>query len=168
MDEVEGRRSHRGKRVFYMECRNVLCYFHRMLAYLTASARNHFITDLEFTKYDFAAFLHVLPGRNESMSKGHLLFFNRASGLTGNIAQTVDFSECVRCDEFEESIAYTFFHCSLLLTFRGDLDGTLFVLEVCSVCINMVPPVNTHQHYGFLFLFGIMRVVILTTRHVFD
>ena len=44
------------------------------------------------------------------------------------------------------------------------LNGKVFVLEASSVCSNVVPELNRQEHYVFLCLLGVMRVVIWTTR----
>ena len=44
------------------------------------------------------------------------------------------------------------------------LNGKFFVLEASSVCSNVVPRLNRQEHYVFLCLLGVMRVVMWTTR----
>ena len=79
--------------------------------------------------------------------------------------------EYVRCSDMEQSILYAFFHCPVvrpLCKFLEGfmvrvLNGKVFVLEASSVC-NTVPSMNRSEHYVFLCLPSILRVVILTTR----
>ena len=79
---------------------------------------------------------------------------------------------CVRCGEEVETIGHAFFHCKIvvpLCKFVEDLmvrmlRGKFFVLEASSVCSNVAPPLSKTEHYVFLCLLGIMRVVIWTTR----
>lgn len=44
------------------------------------------------------------------------------------------------------------------------LGGKSFVLEARSVCSNIVPQLKRNEHYVFVCLLGIMRIVIWTTR----
>ena len=87
-------------------------------------------------------------------------------------AQQVISPECGRCGDLEETISHAFFHCPvvrpLCKLLEGYmvriLDGKFFVLEASSVCSNVVPRLNRQEHYVFLCLLGVMRVVIWTTR----
>ena len=44
------------------------------------------------------------------------------------------------------------------------LNGKFCVMEASSVCSNMVLKLNRQEHYVFLCLLGIMRVMIWTMR----
>ena len=87
-------------------------------------------------------------------------------------AQLVILPECCRCSAVEESIDHAFFHClvvqpqcKLLEGFMVRiLNGKFFILEASFVCNNVVPKLNRQEHYVFLCLLGIMRVVIWMTR----
>ena len=87
-------------------------------------------------------------------------------------AQQVISPECGRCGDLEETISHTFFHCPVVRPLCKLLEGYMvrilngkfFVLEASSVCSNVVPRLNRQEHYVFLCLLGVMRVVIWTTR----
>ena len=87
-------------------------------------------------------------------------------------AQQVISPECGRCGDLEETISHTFFHCPVVRPLCKLLEGYMvrilngkfFVLEASSVCSNVVPKLNRPEHYVFLCLLGVMRVVIWTTR----
>ncbi|CAE1276092.1 unnamed protein product [Acanthosepion pharaonis] len=89
----------------------------------------------------------------------------RAAGLAKS-------PNCVRCSGEVETIGHAFFHCSVvvpLCKFVEDimvrmLRGKFFVLEASSVCSNIVPPLTKAEHYVFICLLWVMRVVIWTTR----
>ena len=81
-------------------------------------------------------------------------------------------SECCWHGFLEESIDHAFFHCPVMrplckllegFIFRI-LHGKFFVLEASSVCSNVVPKLNRQGYYVFLYLLGIMCVVVWTTR----
>ena len=88
------------------------------------------------------------------------------------LAQQVISPECSRCGAWEESIDHAFFHCPVVRPLCKLLEGYMvrilngkfFVLEASSVCSNVVPKLKRQEHYVFLCLLGIMRVVIWTTR----
>ena len=70
-------------------------------------------------------------------------------------------------------LKYAFFHCPVVVRplckfLEGFmvriLGGKFFVLEANSVCNNVVLKLNRQEHYVFLCLLGIIRVVIWTTR----
>ena len=87
-------------------------------------------------------------------------------------AQQAISPKCGRCGDLEETIGHAFFHypvvrplCKLLEGYMVRiLNGKFFVLEASSVCSNVVPKLNRQEHYVFLCLLGVMRVVIWTTR----
>ena len=87
-------------------------------------------------------------------------------------AQQAISPECGWCGDLEETIGHAFFHCPvvrpLCKLLEGYmvciLNGNFFVLEASSVCSNVVPKLNRQEHYVFLCLLGVMRVVIWTTR----
>ena len=87
-------------------------------------------------------------------------------------ARLVISPECVRCGDLEESIEHAFFHCpvvrplcKLLAGYMVHiLNGRFFVQKASSVCSNVVPSLNRPEHYVFLSLFGVLRVVIWTTQ----
>ena len=87
-------------------------------------------------------------------------------------AQQAISPECGRCSDLEETIGHPLFHClvvqPLCKLLEGYivriLNGKFFVLEASSVYRNMVPKLNRQEHYVFLCLLGVMRVVIWTTR----
>ena len=61
--------------------------------------------------------------------------------------------------------SFTARSCKLLEGYMvRSLNGKFFVLEACSVCSNVVPKLNRQEHYVFLCLLRVMRVVIWTTR----
>ena len=76
------------------------------------------------------------------------------------------------CGDLEETIGHAFFHCPVVRPLCKLLEGYMvrilngkfFVLEASSVCSNVVPKLNRQEHYVFLCLLGVMRVVIWTTR----
>ena len=63
-------------------------------------------------------------------------------------------------------IARSYGHCASFLkaTWSASSMESFFVLEASSVCSNVVPRLNRQEHYVFLCLLGVMRVVIWTTR----
>ena len=87
-------------------------------------------------------------------------------------AQQAISPECGRCGDLEETISHAFFHCPVVRPLCKLLEGYMvrilngkfFVLEASSVCSNVVPRLNRQEHYVFLCLLGVMRVVIWTTR----
>ena len=87
-------------------------------------------------------------------------------------AQQAISPECGRCGDLEETISHAFFHCPVVRPLCKLLEGYMvrilngkfFVLEASSVCSNVVPRLNRQEHYVFLCLLGVMRVVMWTTR----
>ena len=87
-------------------------------------------------------------------------------------AQQVISPKCGRCGDLEETIDHAFFHCPVVQPLCKVLDGYMvcilngkfFVLEASSVCSNVVPKLNRQEHYVFLCLLCIMRVVIWMTK----
>ena len=87
-------------------------------------------------------------------------------------AQQAISPECGRCSDLEKSMDHAFFHCLVMQPLCKLLEGYMvrilngkfFILEASSVCSNVVPKLNRQEHYVFLCLLGIMRVVIWTTR----
>lgn len=79
---------------------------------------------------------------------------------------------CVRCGGAVESLGFIFFDCSVVRPLCKLIEGYMvrvlggksFVLEARSVCSNVVPQMKRNEHYVFLCLLGIMRVVIWMTR----
>ena len=80
--------------------------------------------------------------------------------------------ECVWCGGMGESISHYFFRCPVVWPLCRHLEGfnvyvlnwKSFVQETSSVCRNVVLSLNRTEHYVFLCVLGIMRVVIWTTR----
>lgn len=98
-DEVQGRRPHRDKSIFYMECRNVLLSQKDRISDTQALSQKALYQELlgvpEFISLRiqalrntiFATFLLVVSSWNEPMSKRYLWFCDRPSDLTGNSTQ---------------------------------------------------------------------------------
>ena len=59
-------------------------------------------------------------------------------------------------------LSFTAWSCSHYTSFLK--VSWFFVMEASSVCSNVVPELNRQEHYVFLCLLGIMRVMIWTTR----
>ena len=85
-------------------------------------------------------------------------------------AQQAILPECGRCGDLEETIGHAFFHCPVVRPLCKLLEGYMvrilngkfLVLEASSVCSNVVLKLNRQEHYVFLCLLSVMRVVIWT------